>query len=418
MTPKFIYINGELATSDIRSGSGLPDTYQSGAIGYCGINGANDYHSIGGSTVYPEDIGSTISAPANIGINASTGSKENTDSSRAKESKKLRTKGSITPTAGIDTLNIIGFGNDSLGISTQSGRQSANKLDSGIDIQSGTRTVNKSGEDRRYDADARADVKGFDLMSALRGNYIYASVNTTNHIPLYLERHLQYAAESYLALYGTKPKLNTAKISDSITRLLGHNSLPKSGNIVNIYLIPQCGASHSTPDIVITHDRQTLYKGYSLISIRPKAAIANYEIPFESHRTSVSLTTATFMDTFAAKSGAHIALRATRSGKLVSSGDFPVFAVKDRQITTPGIGHGTGNSVERDLMFRACGLAGIEITESDIEVDSLCDLDEIIVFNTSGIQSVLQCGQCYYYNIVAMKLEKVLEELTKEGLGK
>lgn len=256
-----------------------------------------------------------------------------------------------------------------------------------------------------------------DAETLLRNNYVYAAVNTLGHKPLYLERHLHYAASSYEKLYGKKPELDMGKISFQIPKLLYENRLPARSNIVNIYLLPEYGEKRTKkPTVIMSVAKTTVYQGYELLSLRPKSVVANYEIPFAEHRTAVSLTAAGYMDEFAARSGAHISLRTNRSGNLVSAGDYPVFAVKQGKVMTPEAARGAGESVERELMVKACERASVELEERDIAFGELPDIEEIMVFNHSGIQSVLSCGGMYFYNLTALELEKQLPVITREGL--
>lgn len=248
----------------------------------------------------------------------------------------------------------------------------------------------------------------------LHSNYIYAAVNTAAHEPLYLAGHLAAAADSYEKLYGHVFLYDTEDIRRQIKFLLAENKMPKLGNIVNIYFIPPGNSSHEKPEILISWHRSTIYNGYELISVRPKAILANYEIPFSGHRTAVSLTTSEYMRLFAERSGTHISLHVNRAEMLVSCGEYPVFIVKNGTITTPS----APENVEHTLMLRACLLSGLTVEEREISVCELTEADEIMIFNHTGIQSVLSLGDRYFYNITALRLEKTLRRITDEGIGK
>lgn len=256
------------------------------------------------------------------------------------------------------------------------------------------------------------------VASLLRSNYIYAAVNTTGHEPLYLEKHLDYAVNSYHKLYGQRPKPDADELRQQIRTLLRANNMPILGNIVNIYFIPSTADGTSgTPNIVVACDRSTIYRGYELISIRPQVILTNYEIPFSGHRTSISLTAADYMQAFALRSGAHAALRTNRAEKLVSCGEYPIFLTKEGTLYTPPAPATGPLCVERELMYRACSMAGIGVVEREIEAAELAGAEEIMVFNHTGLQSVLCWGSYYFYNLLAMRLEKQLKEITREGLN-
>lgn len=257
-----------------------------------------------------------------------------------------------------------------------------------------------------------------DAEQLLCNNYVYARINTVGHKPLYLQRHLHYAALSFEKLYGRKPSIDTGKMSFQIGKLLYENRLPRTGNIVNIYIVPRYGENgRGRQDIIITTGITTIYNRYEVLSVRPKAIIANYEIPFAEHRTAVSMTAAGYMEEFAVRAGAKAALRANRAGNLVSAGDYPVFAVRKGVVITPEPSNGAGESVEYELMLRACERAGVEVEHRDIPVEELSETEELMVFNHTGIQSVMSCGEIFFYNLTAIELDKQLREITEEGLA-
>lgn len=249
----------------------------------------------------------------------------------------------------------------------------------------------------------------------LRGNYVYAAVACDGHAPLYLERQMEFARATYEKLHGAAPLADTRAIRHDIKELLVTTLQPQTGNVVMIYLIPH-GYGDAQPDVVISHSHSTIYHGYALVSLRPAAAVVNYEIPFSGYRTAVSLAAAGYMDDFARRAGANIALRANRGGHIVSSGDYPVFTVKDGTVITPPLAQDTGDSVERQLMFRACSLARTPLEEREISLTELPEMEEIMVFDHTGIRSVLSCSGNYYYNLIADRLEEVLPRINKEGL--
>mgnify|MGYP000749643424 CR=1 FL=1 len=152
----------------------------------------------------------------------------------------------------------------------------------------------------------------------LQDNYVHAAVNTSAHSPLYLEKHLAYAAESYRKLYGTVPQFDTMQLREGIAALLDADRMPRLGNIVRIYLLPSQRSGDAVPDLLAMADHSTIYRGYELISIRPKAILTNYEIPFCGHRTAVSLTTSRYMQAFAEHTGCHVALHCNRAERLIS----------------------------------------------------------------------------------------------------
>lgn len=253
-----------------------------------------------------------------------------------------------------------------------------------------------------------------DICQMMQGCYVYAAVNTDAHRPLYLDRHMAYAVSSYEKLYDTRPEYDLLQLNDNITELLDAERMPRLGNIVFIYLLPPADPKRPA-DIVAATGHSTIYKGYELASLRPKAILTNYELPFSGHRTAVSLAASNYMQDFAERSGCHIALHCNRAERLVSCGDYPVFiAMNGTLYTPPSIL--MPPCTERELMARACDMAGITIEECDITTDMLPDAEEIMVFDHTGLRSVLSLGNCFYYNLLAKRLEAAMPVLNADGL--
>lgn len=258
------------------------------------------------------------------------------------------------------------------------------------------------------------------LETLLRGNYIYASINCAGNRPLHLSRHLHYLSSSYETIYSHKPELRFEPILEAVQRLLYLNGASLSGNVVTLYLLPPedfVFGEKLAPQLLMAYECTVMYgSGYTLGSLRPRATVVNYDIPFEAHRTAVSLTAARYMDAFAARRDANIAIRSSRSGRVVSSGDYPLFAVRDASIWVTPLDKGAGGSVERELMLKACDMCGLDVEERETMFEDLTELDELIVFKNTGLVSPLCVGNHYFTNLAALRLERVMAELTADGM--
>lgn len=244
-----------------------------------------------------------------------------------------------------------------------------------------------------------------DPSKLLGANWVYTTINTFGYKPLALKDKLRYAAESCKVLFGTRPQCGVEEIAVEIRNLLYFGLYPEGGNTVNLYFIP---SASGTLDRLILHEATTPYEGLALQTIRPRATIANYEIPFEKHLTAVSRTAARYTDNYAASRGYTIALRANRAGHLLSSGDNPLFAMRGRALLTTPLGAGARPSTERDMMFRVAELAGLRVIEEPLHIDDVEHYDEMMLFTPVGIQSIDSVGEIKYVNIYATVLSKFL----------
>lgn len=251
-----------------------------------------------------------------------------------------------------------------------------------------------------------------DMGTLLGSNCIYTTINSFAHKPLHVALKLQYALGSYKTLFGTKPAITPLDIEEQISSLLYYGIYPEWGNTVDLYLIPLSDGRTST---LIAHRSTTPYEGYSLLSIRPKATVTNYEIPFEKHHTTISMAAARFADDFARRNGAGIALRGNRAGSLLSTGDNPLYALRgDVLITTP-VEKGGRPSAERELMTLLCHKAGIKLIEQEILTEELGRIEELFAFTPVGIQMISSASDIPFHSIMAHALEPHLVALTREG---
>lgn len=260
-----------------------------------------------------------------------------------------------------------------------------------------------------------ADSSSVDLSTLyLNGvSYLYQTINTVNHKPMHLGLHLELLSEAWSKLYGSQVELDDATVSDEITLLLKENRFPRGGNIVDVILIPD---EKGKARILIANPKNTIYQGYALGAMRLKCIITNYELPFENYHTALSRSAAEFVDSYARRQGFNAALRANRAGYLISTGDHPLFALSGQQLIATSIQFGARKSVETELVKRMCSQARLEYVETGIMVDRLTDYDELLAFTPTGILSVLSCSGTMFLNLAARRLERVLPQITREGI--
>lgn len=260
------------------------------------------------------------------------------------------------------------------------------------------------------------DKATLDIKTLLGDNLLYTTINTLNHKPLHLSRKIELLLEGYEALYGIHPiNISTKEISKEIYNLLYFGLYPEGSNTVGLYLLPP---DKGEVRRLIIHEATTPYNGYGLLSIRPTAVIAGYEIPLERYQTSLSLSASRFTNQYAVSHTNSIAIRANRAGALLSSGDNPLFVVKNHTLLTAPIEQGGRDAVERELMFRLAEMAKVKIIEEAPLVEELEEYGEIMVMTPSGIQSILSVGEIVFENIYATLLAKYLPTLTREGVAR
>lgn len=246
-------------------------------------------------------------------------------------------------------------------------------------------------------------------------NWVYTTINTYAHQPMHVALRLRYALDSYQALFSVRPEVSVEQVENRVRHLLYYGIYPEHGNTLTLYLLPPVGNS-TKAEVLIAHKASTPYDGYALLSLQPKAAVTNYEIPFERHLTAVSATAARFADEYAMRNGAGIALRANRQGTLISTGDNPLFALRGNTLLTTPIDKGARPSAERELMMELCQMAGVNLIEEELRVDEVASYEEIMAFTPVGIQTIGAAGERVLHSITAHALEPHLKRLTRQGI--
>lgn len=235
--------------------------------------------------------------------------------------------------------------------------------------------------------------RSVDITALTDGCSLYQSVLTVDHSPLWIDLYLARLEQSLDALYGICHRFDRKSAVDSIMLLLDAGNYGRGGNVVDIVVTPDGSLS-------VLYNSLSLYNSYAHFASMPRAVVVNYQIPFEQHRTLASLSVARYMDSYARRQGAQVALRVNRSGQIISSGDSAAFAVVDNRLfVAPDC-----SSVERDMVVSICRKSGVEVEQSAATIDLLDQIDEIFIARPSGIVSLSGVGNRRFMSVVAQKI--------------
>lgn len=254
---------------------------------------------------------------------------------------------------------------------------------------------------------------GLTAQELLYSEFLYTEITTIDRQPLYLAEKFSRLEADFCTLYG-KECPHIPEAGAWIERLLRENHAPIGGNIIRACLFIDRG---DRPCWLFTYAYPSLYRGYEQIVLRPKAVLTNYELPLENFMTGTSATMADFAARYARRQGAGAAIRVNRAGQLISLGEYPLLAVRERHAATPALGNGARDITERRLLLAACRQVGLQVEERPVDVEQIVRLDELLGFTPQGILAVLCCNDRYYTNSTASLLARALPELTRMGLS-
>lgn len=231
--------------------------------------------------------------------------------------------------------------------------------------------------------------------------YLYQIIHLHNRTPRRLDAHIELldAAAQYCFGIGYAP--NPSQLAQRISLLAAREGLPadRSG-FVRLEL-----TADGTERLLWAGI--SLYDGYALRSLAPKAATLEYTPLLADYPTSAREAAAQLARRRVELAGASVAVRCNGEGALCSADEAPLFAVHERVVYTSP----TGRSVERELAIDAILKAGLELVETPIERRSLPHFDELFYADHRGITALSTCDAHPYMALIAERVAAAMEAL-------
>ncbi len=223
-------------------------------------------------------------------------------------------------------------------------------------------------------------------------------VHILDRRPLHLDLHIEQLDRASRALFGRPYTPNPRQLTTEIVRRLDADRYPNVGSLFIHLRLDPAGTCHILPGEV------SLYRGYTLRALRPRAAVVRYDLPWGEYPTSVREAARQLARLEAERSGAQVALRLDGEGMLCACDETPLFFVRGVQIVTPP----APESVERQLALHVIEQAGLSIEESAVPCESLATWDELFAFDHRGLTSLASCDGTIYMDIIAHRIAREL----------
>ncbi len=238
------------------------------------------------------------------------------------------------------------------------------------------------------------------LPELLAAHYVYQRVHTLAGRTLHLAAHLDMAVCAFQYIYGVRPDLNENSIAEQIAGTLRTNRYPSHGSAtVLLCLFPR----EESCDFMVMCERPLIDKGYTVSSLRPRAASYEYDIPYSSFPTGFQLSAARMHDMLALEHGATRSVR-RRGDQLISCGESPLFGIKRKTLFTAPLIHGAVDSIERHLVIAAAAKAKMDFLEEAVPHSELKDFDELFYADASGITSLSECDGAKFMSLLVSRL--------------
>jgi hypothetical protein len=244
-------------------------------------------------------------------------------------------------------------------------------------------------------------------MTSAAAHFVYQRVHTLGGKALHLAEHLTIASRAFEHIYGFRLDLDEKTVAAQIAEVLRHNhATARTGATAMLYFVPCEDGDHR---LTAEFERGLLDAGYTHSPLRPRAQTYEYSIPFGAFPTSFQLSARTLFDGLALRE--HGATRSVRreGNQLVSCGDAPLFAIRDRILITPPLTEGAMESVERALVIAAATKARLTVREEALLHSELKTYDELFFADAAGITSLSECDNAKFMSLTAPRLAEALK---------
>ncbi len=234
----------------------------------------------------------------------------------------------------------------------------------------------------------------------MNDNYLYQTIHTLAHYPLYVAEHCRILEQDFLELYFRPLTLDEEAIRAQIIELLDGRCVTTERSVfveLRIDIDQNC-------EIVLGD--VSLYEGYAFRSVQPSAQIVVFDSPFGLFPTSARRVALSFADDLARNLGGDIAIECGRDSVVRSMAGATLFGIsKSRMIAST-----TLNRVERDLVIEAAQSLNITVEQREIKRSELPDFDELFGCDHRGITSISKYNNYRYMSIVAKKIATLLSQ--------
>lgn len=243
-------------------------------------------------------------------------------------------------------------------------------------------------------------------MSAL---YLYQTVHVLDGRPRLVEAHAALLDEASRTLFGRPYAADPARLARRIAAVAAAERYPAGvSGFVRLELTAD-GDERLHPAGV------SLYRGYALRSLTPRAASCCYDTPFSEAPTSVREAAARLAAYEVRRSGADIAVHCTAGGVCLTADDGPLFAVRGHAVLTApaavvrDAASPAFPSVERELALRAVRAAGLTAHEECFTAAELKHFDELFYADHRGLTSLSSCDGHPFMSLVAERIAAAAE---------
>ncbi len=234
-----------------------------------------------------------------------------------------------------------------------------------------------------------------------REPYLYQTLHVLDGVCAFLPEHLSVLDGWSRQLFGRPFRPDRKEFAAGIATLAAQ-SVPAGCDrslFVRLYV-----PASAEPAYRLEFESVSLYRGYDLRSLQPRAATLQYDIPLVDAPTSARDAAEELARRQAQLLGAAVAVRCNAAGLLRTADDAPLFAIRHTTVLTPPAPY----SVERELAMQAVLKAGFELCEEEIDRSRLPEFDELFYVDHRGLTALSRCDGQPYMTLFAERIAKAL----------
>lgn len=230
-------------------------------------------------------------------------------------------------------------------------------------------------------------------------------VHTLNGVIYHLEAHIMLLSEAYRQIYRRSITLDTDKVRERIEKAIKRSYYTNGTSIFVTLQLTQDG------EVTISKRQRSLYHGYALRSISPKAAIVDFNIPHISLPTTLRQEVIEMANHTARNYHfCDVALRASADQVDIING-AQIFAV-----TTQGaiITSAKSHSVEHKITKEIIRKMDITLEERPLKIKEVRHLEELFYVDHCGLTAMKSCSERAFMTIISNKIATELSKITND----
>ncbi|MFI3305232.1 MAG: hypothetical protein R3Y68_01810 [Rikenellaceae bacterium] len=231
-------------------------------------------------------------------------------------------------------------------------------------------------------------------------NYIYQTIHTLSHHPHHVASHCRLLERHFLDIYFRPLRLDEEQIEREIVELLGRERVTRT---VSVFVELRVDIEQ---EMELSLCGVSLYDGYAMRSISPRAALVTFDSPFGLQPNTARRRALDFASDIARNIGGEIAVECNRAGHICSLGGAALFAVEGRRL----IASTAFESVERNLIIEAAAELSIEVVQRPIVRHELHTVDELFGCDHQGVIASSSYGDHLFMSIIANKIASQLTQ--------